>query len=268
MKKLKKSILEKKLKAINIDAFSIINSMVFIAVLTMFIFSLIFTIRDCVNAVDKTGYAAQIVQRLLAIIVISIPSLLRWIFKIKFTKATTAIFYAFMFFASYLGTFLGFYQKYEFYDMIIHFVFGVLTALFAIFLINVFLKRQPNTKLTPFMMFFVCFSFSMCAGAIWEIYEFLGDSFFDLNKQNFQGATMFVGQHALLDTMTDLICNCAGALVASLIISICVVYCESFIKSFQIYKAKKKHCLIEDNIEDENVEDVEDEKQEIDEIEE
>lgn len=54
---------------------------------------------------------------------------------------------------------------------------------------------------------------------IWEIYEYSIDYFFHTNMQKFalEDGTQLIGQHALADTMKDLIVDCIGALVFSVI---------------------------------------------------
>jgi len=54
---------------------------------------------------------------------------------------------------------------------------------------------------------FAQFALGVAVGTIWEIFEFLIDRFFGLNMQ----------KSGLVDTMTDLMINAAGSLVAAAI---------------------------------------------------
>ena len=58
----------------------------------------------------------------------------------------------------------------------------------------------------------------MAAGAIWEIYEFTGDSLLGMNMQKWrtEAGVPLVGQAALADTMKDIIVDVLGAGIISL----------------------------------------------------
>ena len=73
--------------------------------------------------------------------------------------------------------------------------------------------------LTPFFVAIFTFGFAVAIGVIWEIYEYSIDYFFHTNMQKFalEDGTQLIGQHALADTMKDLIVDCIGALVFSVI---------------------------------------------------
>ncbi|WP_416365222.1 hypothetical protein [Paraclostridium ghonii] len=83
-----------------------------------------------------------------------------------------------------------------------HFLSGVLLVLFAYDLFNI-LSSSSNTMFNRKLIILFVFCFSMSITGLWEIFEFLMDSFFETSMQ--------VG--GLADTMRDMI----DALIASII---------------------------------------------------
>lgn len=238
--KSKKSFLERKIKPKKFDAFNVINLMLFVGVVVMFIISLGFCIKDLTLSTNKNEYIIPILQRVLAILIAFVPLLLKKIFKIAFPKMATSIFYLFLFLSIYLGTFLNLYQKVESWDIIIHFLFGLIAGFFAMFLINELIKNKE--KLSVFLVFIFVFCFSISLGVCWELYEFAFDSLLNLNMQNYQYANgiSLVGQNALLDTMLDLSFDFFGAVVSALVCSVCSYKNKKFIFNFKILKLKKQ----------------------------
>ncbi|GAA0714959.1 hypothetical protein GCM10008904_31290 [Paraclostridium ghonii] len=108
----------------------------------------------------------------------------------------------FTLFSSYLGSSFDFYGIVNHYDDIMHFLSGVLLVLFAYDLFNI-LSSSSNTMFNRKLIILFVFCFSMSITGLWEIFEFLMDSFFETSMQ--------VG--GLADTMRDMI----DALIASII---------------------------------------------------
>jgi hypothetical protein len=79
-------------------------------------------------------------------------------------------------------------------------------------------SEKIHVVLSPAFIALFAFCFAVTVGAVWEIYEFAGDSLFGLNMQKFKLAdgTLLVGAEALKDTMHDIIIDSIGAFVVSL----------------------------------------------------
>ena len=54
----------------------------------------------------------------------------------------------------------------------------------------------------------------MMCGGVWEIWEFVTDGILGNNGQVWQGLS---GRAALMDTMTDIICDCCGGIVGAVV---------------------------------------------------
>jgi|MEHZ01.5.fsa_nt_MEHZ011580725.1_12 hypothetical protein len=114
----------------------------------------------------------------------------------------------FLYSSLFLGEFGDFYEKFFWWDALLHTSSGFLMGLFAYILIFV-LNRSPRSSLNltpPFVALFTM-SFAIAAGGVWEIFEYSCDYFFGLNMQ----------KSGLEDTMGDMIVNLIGASVFGLI---------------------------------------------------
>ncbi len=237
----KESFLEQKAQERKFDAFNVINLMLFVGVVVMFIISLGFCIRDMVMATNKSDFVVPLLQRILAIIVVFIPILLKKIFKILFPKLATSVYYLFLFLSIYLGTFIGLYTKTEAWDMIVHFLSGLVFGFFAMFLVNM-LTTKNKENINPYFVFIFVFCFALAVGACWEIYEFTFDSLLGLNMQGYatQGGLDYIGQKALLDTMLDIVFDFLGAIISAIFCAFCAYKYKNFVSKFQITKIKKE----------------------------
>ncbi len=237
----KESFLEQKAQERKFDAFNVINLMLFVGVVVMFIISLGFCIRDMVMSTNKSDFVVPLLQRILAIIVVFIPFLLKKIFKISFPKLATSVYYLFLFLSIYLGTFIGLYTKTEAWDMIVHFLSGLVFGFFAMFLVNM-LTTKNKENINPYFVFIFVFCFALAVGACWEIYEFTFDSLLGLNMQGYatQGGLDYIGQKALLDTMLDIVFDFLGAIISAIICGVCAYKYKNFVSKFQITKIKKE----------------------------
>ena len=112
----------------------------------------------------------------------------------------------FAFASLFLGEIRSYYERFWWWDALLHTSAGLLTGLLGFTLVYVLNREQrANLTLSPLFIGLFSFVFSMAIGAIWEIFEFTMDSFFGLNMQ----------KSGLVDTMWDLIVNMVGAFIVS-----------------------------------------------------
>ena len=111
----------------------------------------------------------------------------------------------FIFAANYLGELKFFYEKYWWWDKMLHTLSGIILG-FAGFLLIYIINGEKRLKLnlSPFFVALFSFTFALSMGALWEIYEFTMDSLFGFNMQ----------RSSLNDTMWDLIVDTVGAIIA------------------------------------------------------
>lgn len=135
-------------------------------------------------------------------------TLLPFLFQQKFQFTIPSNFLiAIVFFITatvFLGEVGDFYEKYWWWDDVLHggsaIGFGILG-----FVIMLYLTQSSKLIASPFLVSVFSFSFASAIGVVWEIFEFSMDQFFGLNMQ----------KSGLIDTMSDLIINSIGALLAS-----------------------------------------------------
>lgn len=110
-------------------------------------------------------------------------------------------------FASYaLGEVGDFYERIWWWDMALHGLSAVITGLIGFLSLYVFYMTH-RIRVAPIYVAILTFGLAVAVGTLWEIFEFLADWFLGLNMQ----------RSGLDDTMTDLMINAAGAILAAAI---------------------------------------------------
>ncbi len=106
----------------------------------------------------------------------------------------------FIFGTVYLGEAFDFYEKYWWWDVLLHggsaLGFGLIGFIFVFILFEGDRYAAP-----PWALSFMAFAIAVSIGVMWEIFEFAMDQIFGLNMQ----------KSGLIDTMWDLIVDVIGA---------------------------------------------------------
>lgn len=128
--------------------------------------------------------------------------------KIKIPLSFTIIFVVFMVLCLLLGSWLDFYEKFPWWDDLLHFSYGIGFSFVGYLIIYIiFQKNNLEDNIGIIILFSFCFTIAVWA--MWEIYEFLGDSWWGFNMQSTE-IWRWVN-----DTMHDIIL----ATVASIIVN-------------------------------------------------
>lgn len=105
----------------------------------------------------------------------------------------------------YLGEFHSFYERFWWWDLVLHFFaalgFGILGFLFILMMFEGDRYAAP-----PWALGLLSFCLAITVGTLWEIFEYAMDSLFGYNMQ----------KSGLQDTMGDLIVNAVGAALAAI----------------------------------------------------
>lgn len=167
---------------------------------------------------SRADYMLMLVQCVLGVIVVHIPSFLEKKFKIEIPSFLFITYLIFLHCAIFLGEVRSFYYLVPYWDSILHFLSSIMTGLFG-FLVIDYLNKDSKLllNLSPFFVALFAFCFSCMIGMLWEIYEFSVDGLLGFNMQKYMTAdgTILTGHEALSDTMKDLIIDSIGALIAS-----------------------------------------------------
>ena len=169
---------------------------------------------------SRADYILMIVQCLLGVLVINLPSILGKKFRFEVPPFLYVFYIFFLYCAIFLGEVRSFYYKFKWWDSFLHGTSSLMLGFFGFMVITI-LNRDAKAlmNLSPFFVSLFAFCFAVSIGALWEIYEFTFDGLLGFNMQKFMLANgkMLEGHDALRDTMKDIITDSLGALTATII---------------------------------------------------
>lgn len=168
----------------------------------------------------KSDYVLMLIQCILGLIVMAVPSIIEKRFSIDIPNYMEVLYFIFLYCAIYLGEVRNFYFLIPHWDTILHAFSGAMLGAMGFTLISILNdSQQIRIHLSPLFVSLFAFCFALAAGAIWEIYEFTFDGLLSLNMQKFalEDGTLLVGREALTDTMKDIIVDAVSALVVVII---------------------------------------------------
>ncbi|HET7630083.1 MAG TPA: hypothetical protein VFK03_01795 [Candidatus Saccharimonadales bacterium] len=129
----------------------------------------------------------------------------------------------FVFAALVAGEIWGAYNKFWWWDDVLHGLAGVILG-FIGFVLVYFFNARYQMHINPLFVAVFAFSFAVTMGVVWEVFEFSGDALFHSNMQRWAdpASTPMIGQayqgSGLRDSMSDLIVASIGALVTSIFV--------------------------------------------------
>ena len=168
----------------------------------------------------KGDYSLMLIQCIAGTLALFMPSFIAHRLKIVLPSSMIVAYAVFLYCGVYLGEVRSFYYNVPHWDTILHAFSGTMLSALGFTLIS-FLNNTDRIPMTlsPLFVAIFTFCFAVALGVVWEIYEFAIDSLFVANMQKFalEDGTWLIGQAALMDTMKDLIVDCIGALVFSII---------------------------------------------------
>lgn len=168
----------------------------------------------------KSDYVLMLIQCILGVIVMAVPSIIEKKFSINIPNYMEVLYFIFLYCAIYLGEVRNFYFLIPYWDTILHAFSGAMLGAMGFTLISILNDSQRiKISLSPLFVSLFAFCFALAAGAIWEIYEFTFDGLLSLNMQKYalEDGTLLVGREALSDTMKDIIVDGVSALVVVII---------------------------------------------------
>jgi len=127
---------------------------------------------------------------------------LRVALPVEFTLVTCAFLYA----SFALGEARDFYERFWWWDILLHGVSALIVGGIGFLGIYVFYMTN-RIRVAPGWIAIITFLLALSVGTLWEIFEFLADLLLGVNMQ----------KSGLVDTMTDLMIDAAGAAVAALL---------------------------------------------------
>jgi len=169
------------------------------------------------------GNLRIIVLSLLAIIVTIAVSRIEKRYDIHLPRGLMAMILVLLVASIVLGDAYGQYDRFWWWDDVLHLMSGVIMAMIG-FLLVYFFNARYNMRINPLFIATFAFTFAITMGVIWEIIEFGLDFFIASNMQSWivPADAVLMGKpyqgNALRDTMSDLIVACVGAVPVSAIV--------------------------------------------------
>lgn len=120
--------------------------------------------------------------------------------RLNFDLKSYSVIIIFIFLAQFLGGMWNFYKYIEWYDIFMHFLFGIVCTYFSFILLKFFDYDFSNYV---FIFLFSIGFVSLCSLG-WEILEFAIDTLFSANLQH-------TVESGINDTMGDIICSFCGS---------------------------------------------------------
>jgi len=179
---------------------------------------------------EETGgshYFMNAFTCLVMFVITLVPSYITSKTRVIVPAVIQTMFVVFTFLAMYFGEILSYYEKYAWWDVMLHSTSGFMLGLMGFLLLySLNEDRRVFFHMNTFCVMLFAFCFALACGAVWEIFEFAGDFFLGMNMQKSVYVTDVneLAQHVnrfgrymdpgLLDTMKDLIVDSIGALAA------------------------------------------------------
>lgn len=135
-----------------------------------------------------------------------IPSILERSIRVSLPASFQVVLLIFLFGAQFLGEIFDYYERFWWWDLLLHGWSGVLLGLVGFLLVYILNEASDvGVVMSPFFVAFFAFCFAVTCGVVWEVFEYLMDIIFGTDMQ----------KSGLQDTMGDLIIDTAGALIIS-----------------------------------------------------
>ncbi|WP_318618455.1 membrane-spanning protein [Priestia megaterium] len=115
-------------------------------------------------------------------------------------------YYIFLFSSLFLGSIEDFYNRFKWWDAVLHFYKGIFMGFVGISLYKLFIATRIQARISKWIIFLFVLSISVNATVLWEVYEFLGDLTFTHTMQS-GGNT---------DTMYDIIIGMISGLLTAI----------------------------------------------------
>lgn len=174
-----------------------------------------------------------------------VPYFLKKKFYIAVPELLLRIYIGFVTCALLIGEIGGFFVYVKWWDSALHLFSGSLVGVVGFSLINLLNDSEDiEFKLKPAFVALFVFCFSLSVEVIWEIIEYLIDGVAGSNMQRFRDSItgeLWLGRHALRDTMKDLILNTIGAFIISILGYIDLKRRKGLIQKVFFWKMENNH---------------------------
>jgi uncharacterized membrane protein YjdF len=146
-------------------------------------------------------------------VVTVVPAVFRRKFPVDIPSEVQIVLVLFIFATLYLGEVRGYYERFWWWDAVLHTTSGLLLGALGFMVVYVLNEdRSVDLHMRPSFVALFAFFFAVALGAVWEIFEFAMDELFGTNMQPATPGD----PSGLTDTIHDLIVDTIGAAVVSI----------------------------------------------------
>lgn len=170
----------------------------------IFIFSLIavcFFVKDM-----NMGANQRLLGDASIILVFFLPRIFSKIFKFKISDGLELCYILFIIFAQFIGSIINLYNTTWWYDLLAHFISGIVTTILALVILNWF-KRYDKKNMLFNITYMIMFT--LMIASLWEFIEYGADIFLNMNVQH----SIDTG---VSDTMEDMLIAFVGSILVVL----------------------------------------------------
>ena len=128
-----------------------------------------------------------------------------------FFRLSSAYYYVLALFAcaaQYFGMMFHFYERFSFFDLLLHFSSGFLLTMYGNYFCRFLVKKYSHPGIPAVITVLFSVFFAVTGAVIWEIYEFLADRFLGMTSQGI----------GVADTMEDLIAGSLSAVICGILL--------------------------------------------------
>lgn len=154
------------------------------------------------------------------IIVCIVPWLIKKVLKYEMSETLKFIYFLFVFIALILGSIYNLYRTISWFDLLAHFLSGIVTCVLALIILK---KFDLLKKDLPIFHIVFIIAFSLMIASFWEFFEFLSDKVL-------KGDTQWVLLTGVDDTMTDMLIAFLSSVIFSVFYYIGSITNKKFIK--------------------------------------
>lgn len=148
----------------------------------------------------------EIVYGIVLVLLLAAPRVLKRMFKLHVPLGLEIATAIFLVLTLFFGSIHDFYEKFAWWDLVLHFGSGLLLMPWAFVTMRSLNLRGKEISISPVFISFYASCFSVALSALWEMYEFAYDIF--LNGR--------MTESGLPDTLSDMIANLIGTLIAAI----------------------------------------------------
>ena len=176
-------------------------------------------VMNVTKQISTTPYLITVVTAIVGFAITYVPSLM-YQTRIATLPIKLQEFIAiFTIMAMFFGEILSFYDRFIWWDTMLHFSSGIMLSLIGLSLFKSLNQIGGNySQGNPVVAVVFAVLFAIACGALWEIVEFAGDSLLGMNMQRWQTISSDVQRASnlsnpgLVNTMKDIICDVVGSL--------------------------------------------------------